>query len=467
MNGKPLRSIANNESAHWGDRLPPQNLDAEKSLLGGLMMGGRDAYMAAEHVRAEDFYRERNAKIFEAIAALHAKSEPIDHLTVTNMLQVQGTYEAVGGAGYLSEVLDAPPAISNVAYYAKIVVEKSTLRNLIAASTGLAGRAFEGAEPTEQILRDAEKQMLAIARGGVQKQLDPIGEIVFQAVKRLQDIYNQNGAYTGIETGFDYFDKMTSGLQGGQLIVLAARPGMGKTSLVLNMAAHAALHGDKAVAFFSLEMSKEELVSRMLCAEARINMADIRTGNMPLQSWERLTNAATHLTNAPIYIDDHGVMDIGYIVGKCRRQAMDGRLDMVIIDYLQLMSGNAKSERREQEIAEISRGLKGLAKELNIPVIALSQLNRMVEQRPDKRPHMADLRESGAIEQDADIIGFIFRPQVYAKDEEERRAMQDKPAELIIAKHRAGPTDTVLLTFNAAITRFENWAKPADNYPSE
>jgi replicative DNA helicase len=281
---------------------------------------------------------------------------------------------------------------------------------------------------------------------------------VTPAIVKLGELFSSRGAVTGIETGFHRMDKMTSGLQPNNLIIVAARPGMGKTSLVLNMAIHAATQHNKSVAFFSLEMGKEELVQRLLCSEARIDMSELRNGTMPSQSWERLTKAATMLNAAPIYFDDHGMMDIRYIRGKCRRQQMERGLDLVIIDYLQLMSGTSKSERREQEISEISRGLKAMAKELKVPVIALSQLNRSLEGRPDKRPMMSDLRESGAIEQDADMICFIYRPEIYAKDEKEKMEMQGK-AELIIAKHRSGATGMVKLTFLDKYTKFEDFAE--------
>lgn len=458
MSNKSLRSVGRDESAVFGDRLPPQNLDAEKSLLGALMLS-KDAFLAVEELRPEDFYRDRNARIFEAMLELRARGEPIDHLTLSNALQTKGTLEQVGGLAYIGELMVAVPTTANVAYYAKIVGEKSTLRKLITTTTDVSSRAFEANEPVEELLDDAEKKILEIAKGNVQRKLEPISTIVYKAVENLQDIFQNQGAVTGLPTGFDRFDRMTSGLQPGALYILAARPGMGKTSLVLNMAAHAAIHQEKAVAFFSLEMSKEELVTRMLCAEGRIDMADLRNGMMPVQAWEHLTRAASRLSAAPIYIDDHGLMDIRYIMGKCRRQAAEGKLDLVIIDYLQLMSGSKPTERREQEISEISRGLKAMAKDLKIPVIALSQLNRAVEQRPDKRPHMADLRESGAIEQDADLIGFIYRPQVYAKDDKERQETADAPAEFIIAKHRSGPTGMVKLAFVAKHTRFENYVE--------
>ncbi len=452
----PLRSIPTAGDPNFHDRLPPQNLDAERSLLGGLMLS-KDALLQIEAVRPEDFYRDRHALIYEAMLELHANGEPIDHVTLTEILKSKGTLEQVGGHSYIAELMEAVPTTSNLEYYAKIVVEKSTLRKLIKASTQLANRAYENSEAVRDLVADAEKKILEIARGSVQERLAPISSVIYDAIHRLEEIYKNDGNATGIETGFSDFDRMTSGLQPGQLIVIAARPGMGKTSFTLNIAAHAAVKQQKAVAFFSLEMSKEELVSRLLCSEARIDMSELRSGLLHPRAWENLTRAATALNAAPIFFDDNGMMDIKYIMGKCRRQKAEGKLDMVIIDYLQLMSGGAKSERREQEISEISRGLKALSKELKVPVIALSQLNRMVEQRPDKRPHMADLRESGAIEQDADIIGFIYRHEMYAKDDSEREQHRGK-AEFIIAKHRAGPTDTVTLTFLSKYTKFENFA---------
>ncbi len=445
-----------------GDRIPPQNLEAEKSVLGGILLSNDAMSSAGDMLRPDDFYRRSHEIIFGVMRELHDRQDPVDLLTLSEELRRQGLLEQAGGTAYIVELTEAVPTAANTEYYARIVAEKAMLRRLIDISTEVAARAYEQQEAPGELVHDAERKILGIAQGDVQKRLTPIEEILPKSIERLNSLFDSRGEVTGIPTGFGYFDKITSGLQPGALIIIAARPGMGKTSLVLNMAMNAAIHHNKSVAFFSLEMTKEELVTRLLTAEARIDISELRNGTMPSHAWERLTRAATNLNQAPIYFDDHGLMDIRYVVGKCRRHKQAQGLDMVVIDYLQLMAGSKPTERREQEISEISRGLKAMAKDLGVPVIALSQLNRAVESRQDKRPQMADLRESGAIEQDADMIGFIYRPEVYEKEREDLKGI----AEFIIAKHRAGPTDTVRLTFHAQYTKFEDYV-PEDAFGGE
>jgi replicative DNA helicase len=459
---KPLRQLKHDAI----DRIPPQNLDAEKSLLGGILLSNDALERALDIVSADDFYRAANSHIFEAICDLHERREPVDLLTLSNALQARGLLEQVGGRSYLVELTEVVPTAANTEYYARIVVEKSVLRKIIDTSTEMAGRAFTGEETPDELLSDAERNIMAIAKGNIQKRLTSVEDVLPDAILQLNQLFDSRGAVTGLATGFSELDKMTSGFQPGNLIILAARPGMGKTSLVLNLAAHAAIHEQKAIAFFSLEMGKEELVQRLLCAEAGIDMSELRRGTMAANNWEKLTRAASSLSNTDLYFDDNGGIDIRYVVGKCRRQKAEGKLDLVIIDYLQLMNGHKKTERREQEISEISRGLKAMAKDLKVPVIALSQLNRGLEGRPDKRPMMSDLRESGAIEQDADMIGFIYRHEVYAQKEGKGDEVEPNKAELIIGKNRHGPTGIIPLTFIAKFTRFSDYL-PSNAYGGE
>lgn len=451
-NTTPLRPVRHGGNA---DRIPPQNLEAEKSVLGGFLLSNEALTRASDLVKPEDFYRGAHQIIFTVMRDLHERGEPVDLLTLSETLNRRGMMEQAGGPAYLVELTEAVPTAANTEHYARIVAEKSTLRKLIDVTTQIAGRAYDNAEGPDELVFEAEGSILAIAQGNVQQKLSSVESILPEAIKKLNELFDSRGQVTGIPTGFTKLDKMTSGLQPGALIILAARPGMGKTSLILNMASNAAVYHGKNIAFFSLEMTKEELVTRLLTAEAKIDITELRNGTMPSRSWESLTRAATKLNAAPIYFDDRGGMDIRYIIGKCRRQKAEGKLDMVVIDYLQLMSGTGRTERREQEISEISRGLKGMAKDLKVPVIALSQLNRGVESRPDKRPHMADLRESGAIEQDADMIGFIYRHEVYEPNDVDAQGK----AEFIIAKHRAGPIGTINLAFQAQFTRFEDLAE--------
>ncbi len=452
---RPIRPV----KADVADRIPPQNLDAEKSLLGGVLLDNNILEKIFDAVQPEDFYRDAHRLIFEATRELYDRREPVDLLTLSNLLQSKGVLDSVGGRAFLVELTEVVPTAANTEYYAHIVAEKSTLRKLIGISTEIASMAYAAEEKPDEILNVAERTILGIAQGNVQKRLTPVELVLPDAIGRLNQLFESKGAITGLATGFTELDKLTSGFQPGNLIVVAARPAMGKTSLVLNMAAHAAIYDRKSVAFFSLEMGKEELVTRLLCSLAEIDMSELRRGTMPANKWEKLTRAATNLSSAPLYFDDHGGIDIRYVIGKCRRQAAEGKLDLVVIDYLQLMNGSKRSERREQEISEISRGLKMMAKDLKVPVIALSQLNRGLEARPDKRPMMSDLRESGAIEQDADMIMFIYRHEVYAK-KEGKSDFEPNKAELIVAKNRNGPSDMIPLTFLGQYTRFSDYAPP-------
>jgi replicative DNA helicase len=387
---------------------------------------------------------------------LHSRNEAVDLVTVTEELRRLGKLDAIGGTTAITALSNAVPTAANVVYHAKIVEEKSLRRQLINSATEVAASGYEEEQDIAQTIDQAEQKILAVANrkhsGGVVK----IKDIVKSAMARIEELYDTKDAFTGLPTGFSDFDKMTSGLQPSDLIIVAARPSMGKSSLVLNIAEHVALDGGKSVAFFSLEMSKEQLVQRLLCSQARIDASRLRIGQLQESEWPNLVNAADKLSAAKIMLDDTPGMTALEMRSKARRWKNENGLDLIIVDYLQLMQGSSKraSDNRQQEMSDISRSLKGLARELNVPVIALSQLSRSVEQRTSKRPMLSDLRESGALEQDADIVCFIYRDDYYNPDTEQKNV-----AELIVAKHRNGPVGTVPLYFRKDITRFEDLSR--------
>ena len=387
---------------------------------------------------------------------LHSRNEAVDLVTVTEELRRLGKLDAIGGTAAITALSNAVPTAANVVYHAKIVEEKSLRRQLINSATEVAASGYEEEQDIAQTIDQAEQKILAVANrkhsGGVVK----IKDIVKSAMARIEELYDTKDAFTGLPTGFSDFDKMTSGLQPSDLIIVAARPSMGKSSLVLNIAEHVALDGGKSVAFFSLEMSKEQLVQRLLCSQARIDASRLRIGQLQESEWPNLVNAADKLSAAKIMLDDTPGMTALEMRSKARRWKNENGLDLIIVDYLQLMQGSSKraSDNRQQEMSDISRSLKGLARELNVPVIALSQLSRSVEQRTSKRPMLSDLRESGALEQDADIVCFIYRDDYYNPDTEQKNV-----AELIVAKHRNGPVGTVPLYFRKDITRFEDLSR--------
>lgn len=387
---------------------------------------------------------------------LHSRNEAVDLVTVTEELRRLGKLDAIGGTAAITALSNAVPTAANVVYHAKIVEEKSLRRQLINSATEVAASGYEEDQDIAQTIDQAEQKILAVANrkhsGGVVK----IKDIVKSAMARIEELYDTKDAFTGLPTGFTDFDKMTSGLQPSDLIIVAARPSMGKSSLVLNIAEHVALDGGKSVAFFSLEMSKEQLVQRLLCSQARIDASRLRIGQLQESEWPNLVSAADKLSAAKIMLDDTPGMTALEMRSKARRWKNENGLDLIIVDYLQLMQGSSKraSDNRQQEMSDISRSLKGLARELNVPVIALSQLSRSVEQRTSKRPMLSDLRESGALEQDADIVCFIYRDDYYNQDTEQKNV-----AELIVAKHRNGPVGTVPLYFRKDITRFEDLSR--------
>jgi replicative DNA helicase len=441
-------------------RLPPQSLEAEQSVLGGIMIENDAINRVVEFVEPEDFYRESHRKIFRAMLELSEHGEPIDLITLTNTLKTRGELEEAGGAAYLSNLVDSIPTAANSATYAKIIREKSILRRLIQGATEIVTRGYEATDDVEQFLDHSEKIVFEIAQKRIKQGFFPMKDIVKQSFKNIEMLSEKREVVTGVATGFYELDRMTAGLQPSDLIIVAGRPSMGKTAFALCIVAHAALQRKVPCAVFSLEMSKEQLAQRMLCMEARIDSSKIRGGFLTDSDWPKLTQTCGDLSEAPIFVDDTPAMNILEMRAKARRLQKEHGLGLIVVDYLQLMRGTHSVDSREREISEISRSLKALAKELSVPIIALSQLNRMVENRKPPKPILADLRESGAIEQDADLILFLFREEVY-----DRETVNKGIAEVIIGKQRNGPIGDVRLAFLGPFTRFENLARDFEAQP--
>jgi replicative DNA helicase len=439
----------------WLQKVPPHNIEAEQSILSAILIENNTLPEVLEILSDQDFYREAHRKIFKAMVELFERNEPADLVTLTNLLKKRGQLGSLGGASYLAELVDTVPMAVNAAHYAKIVQEKASLRRLIEQAASITTRCFEDKGDVEEILDFAERSIFDISENKIKPSFYVLGDILTDTYKAVEEAYENKVLVTGVPTGFRGLDEKTSGLQPGDLIVIAGRPSMGKTALALNIARNASLETGEPAAIFSLEMSKEQLSLRMLSAEARIDSSRMRGGFLSERDLARINRAAGALYDIPIYIDDSPAISALEIRAKTRRMKMDKGVGLVVVDYLQLMRGRASAERRDLEISEISRSLKALAKELNLPVVALSQLNRKVEDRTNKRPVLSDLRESGAIEQDADVILFIYRDEVYHKEE-------DNPnkgiAELILAKQRNGPIGAVKLAFLETYTRFEDLA---------
>jgi replicative DNA helicase len=432
-------------------RVPPQSLDAEESVLGSILLDSHALDRVIETMSDTDFYRESHRKIFRAMIALSEKNEPIDLVTLTDTLKARGELQDIGGAIYLAELSDKVPSSANVAHYARIIREKAVMRSLINVCNEIASRCYNGEEDIEQFLDEAERLIFDVSEKRIRPAFFKLGDMIMDTIKTVEKLYERKEMVTGVPTGFLDLDRMTAGFQPADLVIVAARPSMGKTAFVMNIAQYVALHANTAVGVFSLEMSKEQLVMRMLCSEARVDNAKVRAGYLGERDFPRLAMAAGRLAEAPIFIDDTPAQNVLELRAKARRLKREANLGLVVIDYLQLMRGLTAQENRTQELSEISRGLKSLAKELNVPVVALSQLNRQVEQRADRRPMMSDIRESGAIEQDADVIAFIYRDEVYKQDSQDEGI-----AEIIIGKQRNGPTGTVRLAFRKEYTRFDN-----------
>ena len=426
--------------------------EAEAGIISAMFKDREVIQDIVQLVRDTDFYKPENAILFKAILEIDESGQSVDLVTMTNKLRKENLLEKAGGVFYLGQIAAAPSTVYNVKQYAKIVQEKSTMRQLIRISEGIRNRCFDDAEPVERILDDAERLVLDISKQRQRNDVTRVDEIVPTNLEKIEEAARQEDEITGIPSGFIDLDHMTNGWQRSDMIILAARPAMGKTALCLNMAANAAIDYHYPVAIFSLEMSKEQLVMRMLAAAARIDQKRLRTGQLNADEWGAFMQKIGPLTSAPIYIDDTPAITIRELRAKARRlQSREGDLGLILVDYLQLMGGSGNSENRQQEVSEISRSLKALARELNVPIIALSQLSRTVEQTKDKRPQLSHLRESGSLEQDADIVLFIHREEYYNEDTDRRGI-----ADVIIAKHRNGPTGTVELAFQNELTRFDN-----------
>lgn len=439
-------------------RVPPQNLDAEQSVLGSILIDNQSFHKVIETLTPDDFYRPANGKIFGAMCELAAKGEPIDVVTLTAKMRAMEVYEEIGGAAYLAELLERVPTAVNSEYHARLVADQAVKRRLVSTCNDISTRGLQPGEATEDLLDFAEKSVFALTTSKRSKNMLPIRDIVRGAFLELEKRYENQNQLTGVATGYIELDKMTSGFQRSDLIIVACRPSMGKTSFSLGVMRHAAIHVKCPVLFFSLEMSKESIVQRLLASEAKVDSTRLRTGKLTEHDWSQLTRAAGRLSEAQIYIDDTAALTVLEMRGKARRlKAELGDLGLVVVDYLQIMgTRGGPMESREKAISEISRSLKALAKELNVPVVALSQLNRNIENRQDKRPLMADLRESGAIEQDADVIIFIHR-----EDVENLQPNAASVAEFIVGKHRNGPRGNVKVAWLGQYTSFENLAANA------
>jgi replicative DNA helicase len=435
--------------------VPPQSLEAEESILSAILVDNDTLPEILEILSPKDFYRSSHQKMFTAMTELFSRNEPVDLVTLTNILRERGWLEEIGGATYLANLVDTVPLAVNAQHYAKIVHDKACLRQLIEKSNAIAKRCFEDRGEVENIIDYAESSIFEISENKIKPAFYPIGKIIEVNIDALEERQGNKALVTGVATGFTKLDELTAGFQKSDLIILAGRPGMGKTAFALNIAKNSAVDTNIPVAIFSLEMSKEQLSFRMLSSEARIDSSRLRRGFITQDDWLKITDAAGFLSQAPIFIDDSPNITVLEIRAKSRRLKMENDIGLIIIDYLQLMRGRISAERRDLEISEISRSLKALAKELDIPVLALSQLNRKLEERSDKRPQLADLRESGALEQDADVVAFIYRDELYNKDENNPNKGR---AEIILAKQRNGPTGMAILTFLDTYTRFENFS---------
>jgi replicative DNA helicase len=432
------------------ERVPPQNIEAEQAVLGAILIEADALTTVTELLVPFDFYRKTHQMIYEAMLKVAESGEPVDLVTVTAELQDAGQIEEIGGVAYLANLANSVPTAANVDHYSALVREKSVMRRLINTATKIATTGYEGGVDVAEMIDDAEKRILEITQAGaISKGFTPIKDVLLNTFERIEFLFSNKGGVTGIPSGYPDLDKMTSGFQRSDLIILAARPAVGKTAFALNVAQNIAVRAGETVAIFSLEMGKEQLVQRMLCAEANIDAGKMRSGFLEEDDWPKLTMAVGTLSEAPIFIDDTPGITVHDIRAKCRRLKAEHGIGLILIDYLQLIQGRGKGDNRQQEVSEISRTLKLIARELNVPVIALSQLSRSVEQRQDKRPMMSDLRESGSIEQDADIVSFLYRDDYYNPESERKNII-----EVIIAKQRSGPTGTVELVFLKNFNKF-------------
>ena len=436
------------------DRMPPQNIEAEQSVLGAILIEQSSIAKISDMLNPEDFYREAHRLIYRAAMGLFERGEAIDFITVVDLLRRENTLEQAGGIAYVTSLANGVPTAANITYHAKIVQEKSLLRRLIGAATDIASMGYAESEEVDRVLDSAEQKILEVATRKASQDFQPIKEIIFSTLDKIDEMHKAKGGITGISTGFANLDKLTGGFQRSDLILIAARPSMGKTAFVLNVAQHMATRDRKSVVIFSLEMPKEQLAMRMMCAEGMIDSQHLRTGAMSSDEWKNLVDAADRLSGSPMYIDDTANVTAIELRNQARRISKEFGLDCIIIDYLQLMDGGAHSriDNRQQQISDISRSLKGLARELRVPVIALSQLSRGPESRTNRRPMLSDLRESGSLEQDADLVAFLYRDDYYNPESEKKNI-----TELLIDNKRNGPTETVELYFHKNFTRFTDY----------
>ena len=440
-------------------RIPPHNLDAEQSVLGSMLLDKEAVAAASEVLQGEDFYSDAHKEIYEAILDTYDQGKPVDLVTLAEALRQRGSLDAVGGGTYISDLSMSVPSTANIRYYVRIIEEKSILRKLIGASNEIIKESYEASEDMDIIIDHAEKRIFDISQKKNKQSYESIKTILLETYSKIEEMSKNKGKITGVPTGFRDFDMRTSGLNPSDFVLIAARPSMGKTSFAMNIAQNAAVRYKVPVAIFSLEMAKDQLAQRMLSSEANVELQKIRTGDLAEEDWVKLVNAATPLSQAPIFIDDTPGVTAMEVRSKARRLKMEHNIGMVVIDYLQLMSGRGKTESRQQEVSEISRSLKALARELQVPVVALSQLSRGPEARQDHRPMLSDLRDSGAIEQDADLVVFLYRDEYYNPDTE-----QQNIAEAIIAKQRNGPTGTVELVWLGQYTKFANYERHREDY---
>ncbi len=438
-------------------RIPPHSIEAEQSVLGALLLDKEAINTAVEHLKSDDFYKEANREIYEAVLVLNNRNEPVDLITLSEELKRRDTLESIGGITYLANLSSSIATTANTKYYCDIVEEKSILRRLIGSSNEIMGLAYDNSESVNVIIEKAEKNIFDITQGAHRRGFFPINEVLLTSFAQIEERAANKGQLTGITTGYADLDLKLSGLQKSDLVLLAARPSMGKTALGVNIATNASLKDNAKVALFSLEMSKEQLVQRIISSTAHVDLQKIISGNLVDDEWIQIVNAMAPLSKMDIYIDDTAGISMMEMKAKCRRLKIEKGLDMIVVDYLQLMQMDGRAENRQQEISAISRGLKGLAKEMECPVLAISQLSRAPELRSDHRPILSDLRESGAIEQDADVVMFLYRDEYYDKESEKKSI-----AELIIAKHRNGPTGQIELVFKQEYTKFLNMERYMD-----
>ncbi len=457
MSAQPPTS-AGGPAAERGELRLPWDEQAERAVLGAILLDPAALDPALEILRPEDFHREAHRRVFEGMAALSRRAEAIDAVTVCAEMDRQGTLERAGGAAYVASLIDGLPRATNVAVYARIVHDRSLLRQTLRLADSLRQESSTAGRPAVEILDEAMQRFFRLQETGRRGGLVPVQDVAHAALRSIEEMAEKREAITGLATGYSKFDQMTAGLQRGDLVILAARPSMGKTTLALNIAQHAAIHGHASVAIFSLEMAAKQLFYRLLCGEGRIDLYKLRTGRLGKEEWERLVAAFETYDQTRLFVDDSSAVTPMEIRAKARRLKAERGLDLIIVDYLQLMRSERRTESRQQEISEISGALKGIAKELDVPLVALSQLSRAPDQRQgDHKPQLSDLRESGAIEQDADVVLFIYRPEVYEKDESKivEKGLEGL-AEVIVAKQRNGPTGFVPLYFVKQFTRFEN-----------